>query len=64
MLFRSLKRERLGEAIRASAGVLKRDEYPHWATSEDVVAWVRALRAEETTVLPGVLDGLPDAPDA
>jgi hypothetical protein len=24
------------------------EHYPHWRTSEDVVAWVRMMRAEET----------------
>ena len=41
-----LKRERLREAIRSTAGVLKAEDYPYWATSEDVVEWVRALRRE------------------
>jgi metal-responsive CopG/Arc/MetJ family transcriptional regulator len=41
-----LRRERLGAAIRESAGVLSADDYPYWATSEDVVAWVRAGREE------------------
>ncbi len=44
-----LKRERLAVAIRESAGALDMRLHPEWATSEDVVAWVRALRAEETT---------------
>ncbi len=44
-----LKRERLGVAIRESAGALDLTLHPEWATSEDVVAWVRALRAEETS---------------
>jgi metal-responsive CopG/Arc/MetJ family transcriptional regulator len=43
-----LKRERLREAIRSTAGVLKAEDYPYWATSEDVVEWVRALRREGT----------------
>lgn len=45
-----LKRERLREAIRASAGVLKAEDYPHWATSEDVVNWVREQRRMATYV--------------
>jgi hypothetical protein len=24
------------------------EDYPHWRTSHEVVAWVRALRAEES----------------
>lgn len=47
-----LKRERLREAIKLSAGALNPDDYPHWRTSEDVVEWVRALRREETRVPP------------
>jgi metal-responsive CopG/Arc/MetJ family transcriptional regulator len=41
-----LKRERLRDAIRSTAGVLKAEDYPYWATSEDVVEWVRASRRE------------------
>lgn len=43
-----LKRERLRVAIRETAGILKAEDYPYWATSEDVVEWVRALRREGT----------------
>ena len=43
-----LKRERLRVAIQESAGVLSAEDYPYWATSEDVVEWVRALRREGT----------------
>jgi metal-responsive CopG/Arc/MetJ family transcriptional regulator len=57
-----LKRERLREAIKATAGVLKAEDYPHWATSEMVVEWVRARRAEETSYPPD--DGVPHAGDA
>lgn len=59
-----LKRERLREAIRESAGGLTAEDYPYWATSEDVVAWVRARRAEETTLPPDLDDGAADARDA
>lgn len=58
-----LKRERLRLAIEESAGVLKAEDYPHWATSEDVVEWVRARRAEETSV-PSDASGGSDAGDA
>jgi metal-responsive CopG/Arc/MetJ family transcriptional regulator len=63
-----LKRERLREAIAATAGILKAEDYPHWRTSEDVVEWVRAGRAEETRVSehlpePPSPEG-DDAPDA
>lgn len=43
-----LRRDRLGRAIAESAGMLIPDDYPHWASSEKVVEWVRAQRAEET----------------
>ena len=43
-----LKREQLRLAIERSAGVLKAEDYPEWATSEMVVEWVRARRAEVT----------------
>lgn len=43
-----LRRDRLREAARATAGSLRPEDYPHWATSEMVVEWVRASRAEET----------------
>lgn len=63
-----LKRERLREAIRSTAGVLKVEDYPYWRTSEDVVEWVRAGRAEKTRVADHtdaiVRDGEPDAADA
>jgi metal-responsive CopG/Arc/MetJ family transcriptional regulator len=43
-----LKRDRLREMIDKSAGVWSADEYPEFATSELVVEWVRARRAEVT----------------
>jgi metal-responsive CopG/Arc/MetJ family transcriptional regulator len=42
-----LKRERLRQAVEQSAGALRAEEYPHWASSEDVVNWVRAMRRED-----------------
>jgi metal-responsive CopG/Arc/MetJ family transcriptional regulator len=59
-----LKRERLRVAIRDSAGILKAEDYPYWRTSEDVVAWVRARRSEETTQPPELDNGDSDARDA
>ncbi|MEW5992014.1 MAG: CopG family transcriptional regulator [Chloroflexota bacterium] len=63
-----LKRERLREAIKATAGIAKVEDYPFWATSEDVVEWVRAGRAEKTRVqddvAPGATEDGSDAPDA
>ena len=43
-----LRREKLRLAWSKSFGVLKAEDYPHWATSEKVVEWVREMRAEET----------------
>lgn len=43
-----IRRDRLRDVVRRTAGVLKAEDYPHWATSEDVVAWVRERRAEVT----------------
>jgi metal-responsive CopG/Arc/MetJ family transcriptional regulator len=43
-----LKRDRMKEMIEATAGVLKAEDYPEWSTSEKVVEWVRARRAEKT----------------
>jgi metal-responsive CopG/Arc/MetJ family transcriptional regulator len=43
-----LKRDRLKEAIERTAGVLRDEDYPEWSTSEKVVEWVRARRAETT----------------
>jgi metal-responsive CopG/Arc/MetJ family transcriptional regulator len=49
-----LKRDRLKEAIRKTAGVLRVEDYPEWSTSEKVVEWVRARRAETTDSGPEV----------
>ena len=43
-----LKREQLRIAIERSFGALKAVDYPEWATSEMVVEWVRARRADVT----------------
>ncbi len=43
-----LRRDRLREAVRATAGALSAEDYPHWATSELVQAWVRERRDEVT----------------
>jgi hypothetical protein len=45
-----LRRDRLREAVRATAGAWK--DNPQFPTPESVVEWVRELRAEETRV-PG-----------
>ncbi len=43
-----LRRARLREAWEKSFGILRREDHPHWATSEKVVDWVREMRAEVT----------------
>ncbi len=43
-----LKRDRFREMIERTAGVLSSEDYPEWATSEQVVEWVRARRREVT----------------
>jgi predicted transcriptional regulator len=48
-LRRAIKREQFRIAGERYAGSLKAGDYPHWRTSEDVVAWVRMMRAEETS---------------
>ena len=48
-LRRAIKRERFRIAGERYAGSLKAEDYPHWRTSDDVVSWVRMMRAEETS---------------
>ena len=48
-LRRAIKRERFRIAGERYAGSLKAEDYPYWRTSEDVVNWVREMRAEETS---------------
>lgn len=43
-----LRRDRLREIVSSTAGTLRRDDYPHWRSPEDVVSWIRERRAEET----------------
>jgi len=47
-----LRRDHLKEVWDRSFGILKVEDYPYWATSDMVVEWVRALRAEETNSGP------------
>jgi metal-responsive CopG/Arc/MetJ family transcriptional regulator len=49
-----LKRDRLKEAISKTAGTWSAADYPEFATSEKVVEWVRARRAEVTDPGPDV----------
>ncbi len=44
----ALRRERMFQVWSEVAGSLDPEKYPHWRTSEDVVRWVREMRAEET----------------
>jgi hypothetical protein len=55
---KAIRRDQLREVVDRTAGVLKAEDYPYWATSDDVVAWVRASRAEVTD--PGPVND--DAP--
>jgi predicted transcriptional regulator len=48
-LRRAIKREQFRIAGERYAGSLDPEDYPHWRTSEDVVKWVRMMRAEETS---------------
>ncbi len=43
-----LRRDHLKEVWDRSFGILNAEDHPEWVTSEMVVEWVRALRAEET----------------
>ena len=48
-LRRAIKREQFRIATERYAGSLRPEDYPYWRTSEDVVEWVRRMRAEETS---------------
>ncbi|MBA3778005.1 MAG: CopG family transcriptional regulator [Chloroflexi bacterium] len=48
VLAQRLRRDELIAAAEQARGIVRAEDHPHWATSEDVVEWVRALRAEET----------------
>ena len=52
-LRRAVKREPFRIAGERYAGSLDPKDYPHWRTSEDVVEWVRMMRAEETSTEVG-----------
>ncbi|HEX6128736.1 MAG TPA: CopG family transcriptional regulator [Candidatus Limnocylindria bacterium] len=43
-----LRRDRLRDAVRSTAGRLRADDYPYWGSPDKVVEWVRARRAELT----------------
>ncbi len=42
-----LRRERLLSALGETAGIISAEEYPEWATTEKVAAWVRKSRHED-----------------
>ena len=42
-----LERVKLGEALVKTAGSLNSEDYPEFATSEDVAKWVRELRQRD-----------------
>jgi metal-responsive CopG/Arc/MetJ family transcriptional regulator len=42
-----LRRERLGEALQKTAGMLNLEQYPHLATPGERTAWVQRLRGVE-----------------
>jgi predicted transcriptional regulator len=48
-----VKREKLRRAFEAVRGIMTAEEYPEFATSEQVVEWVRERRREVTHVVPG-----------
>jgi hypothetical protein len=58
-----LRRDRLKETWDRSFGILAAEDYLHWATSEMVVEWVRALRAEETDPGPDPIPVVGTVPD-
>lgn len=41
-----VRREELLRVLRETAGILKAEDYPHWATPEKVARWVRKIRRE------------------
>ena len=47
-----LRRERLRVAMERARGILKPDQYPEFATADQVVQWVRDRRAETTSAVP------------
>jgi len=47
-----IRRDRLREVVAATSGVWTAEDYPEFATSEQVVEWVRARRAEVTDAGP------------
>lgn len=50
-------RERLGKALKTSAGILNPADYPEWSTPEKTSEWVHALRTGESARGGGAPDG-------
>lgn len=42
-----LARERLGRALRETAGSLDIADYPEWSTPERISEWVRSIRRQD-----------------
>jgi len=51
---RQLRRDRLRQAFESTFGALNPADYPEWSSPENVVAWVRERRSEETDPGPDV----------
>ncbi len=47
----NLSREKLGAALRESAGALSPGDYPEWSTPERTSEWVRSMRQRNLTRL-------------
>lgn len=47
---KAIRRDQLREVVEQTAGAWKVTDYPEFATSDDVAAWVRARRTEVTGV--------------
>lgn len=43
-----LRRERLRQAMRETAGSIKAEDHPEWSTSRKVAAWVRKQRRQSS----------------
>ncbi len=41
-----VRREELLRVLKETAGILKAEDYPEWATPEKVARWVRKIRRE------------------
>lgn len=49
----AIRRDRLRAVVDQTAGAWRAEDYPEFATSDHVLAWVRARRAEVTDAGPG-----------